>query len=317
MSDPQAVVERLLKQAGSKKSGDIESLQDYLLRGELGKGGMGAVYLLEHPRTKDRLALKIMLPHISADEGARRLFLREAENTKSLQHRNVARLRVAGSFEDVLFMALEYCNEGSVAELMERQGGHLSVETSLEIILQALDGLEYAHHVEVSNVRLADGTFGSARGVVHRDIKPQNLLLTKEGGALVAKLGDYGLAKAFDLAGLSGVTLTGRVGGTIAFMPRQQIINYKYAKPEVDVWAMAATLYNMLTGWAPREFTPGSNPVRVVLDTNAVPIRQREPSITPRLAKAIDEALIDEPGIKIKTAREFKQALMTAAQLNL
>jgi len=312
MIDPQKVVEQLLKQADSEKQGEIKSLQGYFLRRVLGQGGMGAVYLLEHPRTKDRLALKIMLPHLSVDDGARQLFLREVENTKSLKHRNVARLRAAGSFEDVLFMVLDYCNEGSVAKLMEQQGGHLTVATAVEIISQALDGLEYAHSAQIPNVHLADGTVGSARGIVHRDIKPQNILLTREEGALVVKLGDYGLAKAFDLAGLSGVTLTGSISGTVPFMPRQQIINYKYAKPEVDVWAMAASLYNMLTGWVPRDFTPGSDPVRVVLDTNAIPIRRRDPSVPPQLADVLDETLIDNPSIKVKTAREFKRALMAA-----
>ena len=76
----------------------------------------------------------------------------------------------------------------------------------------------------------------------------------------VAKVGDYGLSKAFDLAGLSGQTCTGAVAGTPAFLPRQQVINFKYARPEVDVWAAAAFLYYLLTVRPPREFPPGMDP---------------------------------------------------------
>ena len=83
------------------------------------------------------------------------------------------------------------------------------------------------------------------RGLVHRDIKPDNILLAKEdeGEGYFAKIGDYGLAKAFDLAGLSGLSMSGQVGGRPGSMPRQQLIDYRNARPEVDVWAMAASLY--------------------------------------------------------------------------
>ena len=100
----------------------------------------------------------------------------------------------------------------------------------------------------------------------------------------MAKLGDYGLAKAFDMAGLSGHTCPGEVAGTPQFMPRQQVLGFKEMRPEADVWAMAATFYNMLTGCYPRDFPDGRDPWPVILETAAVPIRQRNPAIPPRLA---------------------------------
>jgi serine/threonine-protein kinase len=122
-------------------------------------------------------------------------------------------------------------------------------------------------------------------------------------------LGDYGLAKAFELAGLSGLTHTGAVAGTPYYMPRQQVINFKYVQSAVDVWAMAATLYHLLTGTVPREFGPGQDPWWVVLTKPAVPIRQRNRGIPERLAKVIDHALQDIPQIGFQTVREFQQAL--------
>jgi serine/threonine protein kinase len=193
---------------------------------------------------------------------------------------------------------------------MARRGGKLSIDEARPIILQALDGLHYAHHAEIPNVKLKDGGIGQGRGLVHRDLKPQNIFLSTASGSRVAKLGDYGLSKAFDMAGLSGHTCTGDIAGTPQFMSRQQVLRFKEVRPEADVWAMAATLYNMLTGCFPRDFPGGKDPWQLILETSVVPIRQRIPAIPSKLAKVVDHALVDEPEVGFKSAAEFKQALL-------
>ena len=195
---------------------------------------------------------------------------------------------------------------------MKQRGGRLSIDEAVEITLQALDGLEYAHHAEVPQVRLDDGTFGRGEGLVHRDLKPHNLFLSGSGRSRRALIGDFGLAKAFDLAGLSGLTCTGVMAGTPKFMPRPQIREFKYAKPDVDVWAMAATLYFMLTGQFTRDFPPKKEPFNIILSTDAVPIHKRDSSIPPKFAEVIDAALIDQPSIPFKSAADFKRALENA-----
>ena len=125
-------------------------------------------------------------------------------------------------------------------------------------------------------------------------------------------MGDYGLAKAFDQAGLSGLTCTGAVAGTPYFMPRQQVLDFRFAQPEVDVWAASASLYNMLTGACPRDFPRGEDRWQVVLHTRPVPIRERNAAVPKRLADVIDEALIDDPDIRFKTAADLKDALQGA-----
>ena len=290
---------------------DLQRLRGYRIEKELGRGGMGAVYLARNEQTGERVALKMMLPHIAASQRLRNQFMREAANTKVLRHRNVVELRDLGDSDGSFFFTLEYCEGGSVADLLKKSG-KLSVETAVPLVLQALEGLEYAHGVDLPSVPLADGTFAAACGLVHRDIKPGNMLLAKEGNAYIAKIGDYGLAKAFDLAGLSGLSMSGQVSGTLGFMPRQQLIDYRNARPEVDVWAMAASLYYMLTLCYPRDFDKGTDRWQVVLQTDAVRIRRRCPGIPAKLAKVIDDALVERPAMRYKTAGAFRDALHNA-----
>ncbi len=306
--DPVGLLRNLIRAAAG---GDraLVAVEGYEIVTELGRGGMGAVYLAKHEKTGKHVALKVMLPKVAASERATQSFLREARNTQALRHPNVVRLWDSGNSEGTFFFTLEYCNGGSVDQLMPQHGGKLPVDTAVPIILQALDGLHYAHHAEIPNVMLKDGSIGRGRGLVHRDIKPHNIFLSTQGGSQVAKIGDYGLAKAFDMAGLSGHTYTGEVAGSPPFMPWQQVQRFRELKPEADVWAMAASLYYMLTSCYPRDFPKGSDPWQLILESSAVPIRRRDPAIPPRLAEVIDRALVDKPEIGFKSAAELKQAL--------
>ena len=310
-ANPMVVIEQLLKLAEDNDK-KLQAIQGYDVLKELGRGGMGAVYLARHIRTDKLVALKVMLPEVAAEEWSREYFLREVENTKALKHRNVVELLDHGFSNGTFFFTLEYCSDGCLESLMVGRGGRLPLDEAMNIILQALDGLDYAHKAEIPYVKLADGTIGRGRGLVHRDIKPPNLFLSRSGGSLIAKIGDYGLAKAFDLAGLGGLTRTGTKAGSPWFMPRQQALNFKYVKPEVDVWAIAATLYYLLTSWVPRDFPMDWDPWRVVYKNDPVPIGRRGSPIPKRLAEVIDQALVEEPEIYFKTAAELKRALESA-----
>jgi eukaryotic-like serine/threonine-protein kinase len=294
---------------------NLTMIRGYNIIQLLGKGGFGEVYLAQHNVSGKLIALKVMLPAIAANENAVQRFLRETENTKALQHPNVVKLIDYGFFEGIFFFTMEYCAGGTVADLMQQQvmqqqGGKLPVDVAVPITLQLLDGLEYSHNAEIPYVKLGDGGFAKGRGLVHRDLKPGNIFLNyNDERKLIVKIGDYGLAKAFDLAGLSGQTMTGTKAGTPVFIPRQQVLNFKYTQPEVDVWAAAAYLYNMLTGVYPRNFT-GNDVFLAVLMNDPVPIRERDASIPQRLAEVIDLGLREKPEIYFKSAVEFKKALL-------
>ncbi|MCP4042910.1 MAG: protein kinase [Gammaproteobacteria bacterium] len=301
-----------LEEKSTQADSGFETIGDYTIQKKLGQGGMGAVYLTEDRQTGQLVALKLMLPQVAVEDGARNMFLRETENTKALKHPNVVALLDSGSDGDMFFFTLEYCAGGSVQDLIKEQGGRIPLAQAISITLQVLDGLEYAHNAAVPFVFQADGTVGHGRGLVHRDMKPANIYLSGPTRNPVAKVGDFGLAKAFDSAGLSGQTATGSAAGTPIYIPRQQILNYKYAKPEVDVWASAACLYKMVTGDFPRDFPRGEDPWLVALKSAPVPIRERDRTIPPQLAEVIDMALTDKPEIPFKSAAGLKKAIQDA-----
>ena len=286
-------------------------IHGYHVKKELGRGGAGVVYLAEHETTGAEVAVKIMLPNVKVSTIEREMFFREIDLTKDLKHENVVRVSDFGYSNDIFFFALEFCNRGSVLSMMTENGGWLPVDVAVDITLQALDGLDYAHNFHIQAIKLKDGTERASKGIVHRDIKPENILLQNDNGRLVAKIADFGLSKAFKQAGFTMGTMTGAFCGTPGFVSRQQLLNYKYAKPEVDVWGLVATLYYMLSGAAPRGDDFGQNPLRMILEKEPVPIKSVAPRTPDKLAELIDSALDDKKALKFKTALAFKKALVS------
>ena len=301
------IIKDWLGLAAKEQQPELLPLKGYRDIKLLGKGGFGEVYKATDENTGEPIAIKVMLPAHMENEKAIQNFLREAENTKALTHPHVVQFKNYGYFQGILFLTMEYCNAGSVADLMAKYDGKLPINIAVPIILQILDGLVYTHSVEIPNVRLRDGRIGKGKGLVHRDLKPANMLLTRQGNQVTAKIADYGLAKAFDLAGLSGHSLTETKAGSPGFMCRQQLLNFKYVQPEADVWAVAASLYNMLTGTYARNFT--KDPLLSILENQPIPIRQRDANIPKKLAEVIDLGLVEKPQIHFKNAAAFKRAL--------
>ena len=270
----------------------------------IGIGGFGAVYLAERERDGKQVAIKVMLARVAVDDEARRKFMLEINLLKELHHVNVVTLFDSGAVGGAFYFVMEYCPGGSVADYVAAKGGKLPLAIALPIVRQALEGLAFVH----------------GHGVVHRDLKPCNILLAQnphpgplpkgEGaGGLVAKLADLGLAKNFDKAGFSGLTLTGAFAGTPVFMPKEQLVNFKYVKPTADVWSMGATFYAMLTGQTPRDFPRGCDPTEIILRNEIIPVRKRDPRIPATLAGIIDKATQASPKDRYQNAQEMLTAL--------
>lgn len=293
----EAVADALLqkyKNVGPHRAGPA-AIPGYEVGRMLGQGGMGSVYVGKRKLDGETVAIKVMLSRIAVSPRSRELFSREIEVTKNLRHPNMVELYEHGSAGAAFYFVMEYCGGGNVGDLRVKRGGKLSVEETYPLMLGALEGLSFAH----------------SHGYVHRDIKPQNILITGRN-LEKAKIADLGLAKNFEKAGFSGMTVTGATAGSPLFMPREQVINFKYVKPASDVWSMAATFYSILVGFSPYDIHQGDVPLEVVLRGKLIPIRERDPAIPKQLGKVIDKALALDYDKRYPSAGELLDALRKA-----
>jgi serine/threonine protein kinase len=274
----------------------VPKIAGYDIEKKLGAGGFGAVYLARHKANRTRVAIKVLLSKVAVREDAREKFLREIGLMKELRHDHIVALLDHGSVGSAFYFVMELCEGGSVGDLVAKSGGKLPLSQAGPIVMEALEGLAHAHR----------------NGFIHRDLKPQNILLAGSAEARTAKIADLGLAKNFERAGFSGMTMTGHYCGTPYFMPREQVVHFKHVKPTSDVWSMGATFYNMMTGQTPLDFPHGRDPIEIILRGSVVPIRRRDRSIPKRVAAVIDRALLNSPDDRYRDAAEMREALGNA-----
>src|SRR5581483_255405 len=264
---------------------------------ELGRGGMGVVYLAERD-DGTKAAVKTIIPAAAGTPKQVERFLREADVLRQLRHPHVVEFYESGEVNGLLYFAMEYVPGTNAATLVRRDGPY-PTRTAVRLGAQMLDALAFAHD----------------RKFVHRDIKPANLLLTKgPDGRTMAKLADFGLARVYAASQMSGLTVTGEIGGTAAFMPPEQVTDYREVRPAADQYAAAATLYNLLT--AKLLYDCPASPVLAllkVLEEDPVPLRDRRPEVPEGLAAVIHRALARDPAARWPDARAFRQALLAAA----
>jgi len=289
--DPMELLQAMFKEVKLDRGQDLK-IPDYEVIKKLGQGGMGAVYLVRHKSTGKKSALKIMLPRAEILVKNRIKFNREVVTMKSIRHPNIVEFYQDGAVGDMYYFLMEFCEGGSTADLASDHGGRLDLNTAGQIMLEALDGLAYAHE----------------EGYVHRDLKPQNILLTSRDKDGIAKIADMGLAKDYTQAGYSGITGK-EYAGTIPFMPREQVSDFRFCEPVSDVWAMGATFYNLLTKRFPRLFTKDADHLSCILNNPTIPIEKVDRTIPPAVGRVISVSLEDDINKRYQNAREFRQAL--------
>lgn len=290
---PQSLLDRLLQKLGLRNVEQLPELSDYVLEKKVGEGGFGIVYLARERKTNQRVALKLMQSRVAVTPKARAYFEREIKVAQKLQHPNVVQLLTARSSGSLFFFTMEYCSGGNLQELRQAYGGKIPLHDAAPIMRQVLQGLAYVHQ----------------QGIIHRDLKPANILLTGRGTNRVAKLADFGLAKGFIEAGLSGLTFTHQFSGTPLFMAQEQLTNFKYVSCATDVWAIAATFYMMLTGYPPRDLEPQQDILDMVTKNKVIPILKRDPNIPRPLANMLDHTLQSSYDKRYRTAAHLLNAL--------
>lgn len=293
-SDPMRHLRGLIQAAVQGNQGETSpEIPGYRIMEKLGEGGMGVVYSGECLENHSQVAVKIMLSKIAVDEKSRAAFLRECEVLAHLKHPHIVKLVESGSSGTAFYSIMEYCDGGSLGDLM-RKRRRLPIRLACLLILEVLKGLEYAHE----------------SGFVHRDIKPENILLHRQGNKSLAKLGDFGLAKNFENAGFSGMSVTGEFAGTYYFMPREQLTDFKRTRPVSDIWSVGATLYFLLTGGkSPRNFDDERHPTDIILEGRIINVQERNPQIPYSLSQVVDRSIADEPSKRFQSAEEMRQAL--------
>jgi serine/threonine-protein kinase len=259
----------------------------YQILAELGQGGMGHVFTAHHLALDRQVALKVLGQDVSGNQEYRQRFVREARAAARLNHRNIVQIYDFGEIESTAYLAMEFVPGASLGDRL-RTDGKLSETEAISVIRQACAALGVAH----------------AAGLVHRDVKPDNLILRNDG---VLKLIDLGIAK--NLSDDQGLTQTGIVSGTPHYISPEQIEGCKDIDGRADVYSLGATLFHLVTGETPFE---GSSPMVVV--AKHLHDRPKDPrACVPQLS----EGLCDVISWMMARNRDERCPDMAAADLEL
>ncbi|HEU4657200.1 MAG TPA: protein kinase [Capillimicrobium sp.] len=263
----------------------------YRIERRLGLGGMSTVHLALDTRLERHVAIKLLAEHLADDPTFVSRFQREALAAAKLVHPNIVQVFDSGLDQATgrHFIVMEYVPGQSVAEIL-RERAQLGVDETLSILVQACHGLDYAHR----------------QGVVHRDVKPGNLLRSPDG---IVKLADFGIARATDQ---SSITQAGSVLGTAAYLAPEQAAGEE-AGPQADLYSLGVVAYQCLAGRLPYEAASLSELVLKQQREVPTPIDRLRDDVSPELAQAIAVALSIDPRGRYRTAREMGDTLEEAA----
>src|SRR5688572_3363755 len=256
----------------------------YEILSRLGGGGMGVVYKARDRKLDRHVALKFLPQQWSHDEGAKQRFLREAQAASATHHPNICTVHdIAAADDGQLFIVMGYYQGPTLKQRLE--AGPLPVDEALDIATQVADGLAKAH----------------AQGIVHRDIKPGNLIVTEDGVRIV----DFGLATFVDALQL---TAQGSTLGTAAYMSPEQARGEE-ADARTDVWALGVVLYEMLTGHVPFRGTYAEAISYAIRHDPPMPLSHARGDVPEEIEQLVFRALHKDPAVRFAGGREVARAL--------
>ncbi len=272
---------------------DLADHPDYEVVRELGRGGMGVVYLARNRLMGRPEVLKVVSGHLLDRGIVRERFLREIRNAAQLHHPNIVTAYSAVRAGDRIVLAMEYVEGENLADLVRRRGP-LSVAHASHFTYQAALGLQHAHE----------------RGMVHRDIKPGNLMLARQGSRATVKILDFGLARATQEAPIDGgLTREGQMLGTPDYIAPEQSLDAKKADIRADIYSLGCTLYFLLTGKPPFDAHSLYEILQAHHSRDATPLNLACPDVPTELAVLVAKMMAKEPGHRFQTPGEVAQAL--------
>ncbi len=298
-SRPDAKLSFVCDDCRDKLRQNPQPIPGYQMMRVLGQGGMGSVMLARSERDGQAVAIKTLLPEVAVSEQSLKRFMREIEVAASLQHQHIVSYIDHGSHNGIVYLVTEYVSGMDASKLAKHRGGRLNYKEVARILEQILSALDFAH----------------AKGFVHRDIKEQNILVEGSYPSYLSKLTDFGLSKSYKQTGMSGVTMVGDVAGTIAYMPPEQVRDFKEVRPPSDIYAIGMTAYSLLTGAHALDIAPNagiSETVKAIFEKPIIPITSRVPDVPLRVAAVFETALAKQIDLRWRSAGEMREALIRA-----
>ena len=264
----------------------------YRLHHELGRGGMGVVYLARH-EVLDRppVAVKMLYDTLSNDTEIQQRFRREAKLMASFDHPRLVKLLEYVEKDEKFYIVMEYFPGRSLEKIIGREVGPMSYERAIPIFRQILDGVSFLHD----------------NNIIHRDIKPSNILVDEDDNI---KITDFGIAKIIGDEGMSaeGLTKTGTKIGTLWYMSPEQVKG-KHADKRSDIYSLGVTLYEMLSGHVPFEYENDFQVMRAHVDIQPEPPTVHYPHIEKNVVDTAMRALSKDPKLRFQSCQDFEQSL--------
>ena len=299
MLPPGATPLRLLRGPASAAGPDVppelQGHAKYRVVRALGEGGMGKVYLVEHLVMKTQVALKVVSQTLLASAEALDRFHREIQTAAQLVHPNIVRALDAEAAGGLHLLVMEYV-EGWSLEKVVTEKGPMAVVQACRVAHQAAQGLQHAH----------------GKGMIHRDIKPQNLMVTRQGQV---KILDFGLAKMVrEQAQGHGATQAGAFMGTPEYVAPEQAVDASTADIRADIYSLGCTLYYLLAGHPPYVEKTAVQVVLAHLEKEAVPLHQVRAEVSEELSAVVAKMMAKDPGQRYQRPIEAAQALVPFCQ---
>lgn len=273
---------------------------DYELERRLGSGGMAEVWLaypLAPGHPSPRVVIKVMHEHLTAERRVVELFHEEARLAQRLDHPNIVRVFEAGQVDDDWFMTMEYVDGIDLRSAIVAHGGPLWPAMAASLFADAAAGLHAAHSLKSPS--------GALLNLVHRDISPDNLMVDRRGRVRVL---DFGVARAADT---EHTTLTGSRKGKVRYMAPEYLVDHK-ASAATDVYALGASLFEVVTGHRPFEHAQGTADLHIAVAREQLPSASEvRPSLPEPLVAIIRHATHKDPRQRMSTAKAFERQLRT------